>query len=116
MGEERVKMLREINMKDEYSDDFDKKRKQAVEMSYYKYGPARANYGRGLVSAIDSLKLRLQKYEETGNREYLCDVANFAMFEYMFPQHPNSHYRQTDSCESPGVVGCPVLEAEKYGK
>lgn len=31
----------------EYSEQFDKERKHRVEVSYYKYGPARQNFGGG---------------------------------------------------------------------
>lgn len=73
-------------MKTEYSTVFDEKRKGLVEQSYYKYGPARMNFATGNVDAIESLKMNLAKFEETGNLEYLCDVANYAMFRFMFPQ------------------------------
>ena len=72
--------------KNEYSEAFDEKRKGLVEQSYYKYGPARMNFATGNVDAIGSLRKCLAKFEETGNLEYLCDVANYAMFRFMFPQ------------------------------
>lgn len=62
-------------MKTEYSETFDEKRKGLIEQSYYKYGPARMNFSTGNVDAIESLKMNLSKFEETGNLEYLCDVA-----------------------------------------
>jgi hypothetical protein len=45
-----------------------------------------------------------QKYKETGNTEFLADVANFAMIEFMFPQHEKKNYKPTDSgaCETAG--------------
>ena len=73
-------------MKTEYSKAFDEKRNGLIEQSYYKYGPARMNFSTGNVDAIESLKMNLAKFEETGNLEYLCDVANYAMFRFMFPQ------------------------------
>ena len=78
MGAETEKA--EVNnalMKTEYSTVFDEKRKGLVEQSYYKYGPARMNFATGNVDAIESLKMNLAKFEETGNLEYLCDVANY---------------------------------------
>lgn len=51
---------------------------------------------------VQNLQVRLDKYRETGNTEWLMDVANCAMIEFMFPQHPEAHYRATDSSESPG--------------
>jgi len=95
----------------EYSDRFDELRKNRMAMSFYKYGPIKENYGNKYVKAVASLEKRLQMYKETGNTEYLVDVANFAMIEFMYPQHENAHFEATDSDKSPGVVGMPVNEA-----
>lgn len=70
-------------------------------VSFYKYGLVAKAYPKR-VDAIESLIKRLDKYEETGNTEFLMDAANFAMIEFMHPSHPNAHYRPTDSTESPG--------------
>lgn len=56
----------------------------------------------------------MKKYKETGNAEYLCDSANYLMFEYMFLQHPKAHFRATDSSESAGIVGMSVNEMERF--
>ena len=102
-----------IDMSKEYSDEFDKLRKNRVELSFYKYGPARKNFGTGNVQAIPTMELCVKKYQETGNREYLLDAANYLMFEFMFSQHPKSHFRATDSSESAGIVGMSVNEMER---
>ena len=94
----------------EYSDHFDKLRQNRVALSYYKYGTASDNFGKGLVNALDSMDLCLKKYKVTGNTEYLCDAANYLMFEFMYPQKPGAYFRATDSSESAGVAGTPVNE------
>ena len=94
-------------LKQEYSEEFDKLRKSRVEVSYYKYGKARDNFGAGRVDAIGSLELCLDKFKKTGNTEYLLDVANYAMFRYMYPM-PNEFFKATDSSESAGTVGTPI--------
>lgn len=111
---ERKMTFDEFNLSQEYSEEFDRLRKNRVEQSFYKYGPARKNYRTGYVKAIPSMERCLVKYNETGNREYLVDAANYLMFEYMFPQHPKAHFRQTPSEESAGIVGISVAEMEKY--
>lgn len=93
----------------EYSVEFDEKRKNAILVSYHKYGPSKENFKKGMVDAIGSLKKNLKKFEETGNTEYLVDVANYAMFRYMYPQD-NESYRPTDSNESAGVDGITINE------
>lgn len=96
-----------MNINNEYSTEFDKLRKSRVEVSYYKYGAARNNFGSGRVDAIGSLELCLDKFKKTGNTEYLLDVANYAMFRYMFPL-PGEYFKTTDSNESAGTVGTPI--------
>lgn len=96
-----------MNINNEYSTEFDKLRKSRVEVSYYKYGAARDNFGSGRVDAIGSLELCLDKFKKTGNTEYLLDVANYAMFRYMFPL-PGEYFKTTDSSESAGTVGTPI--------
>lgn len=77
-----------------------------MSVSFHKYGPVAEAYP-GKVNAVDSLVKRLDRYRETGNTEWLMDVANFAMIEFMHPAHPKAHYRATDSRESPGRVWQP---------
>lgn len=110
----RRKKMNELDMSKEYSTRFDELRRNRVEVSYYKYGSAYRNFGRGNVQAIPTLEKCLQKYKETGNGDYLCDIANYAMFEFMYPQHPKAHFRATDSSESAGIVGMSVNEMERF--
>ena len=91
----------------EYSEEFDRARKSRVHASYYKYGPARKNFGEGRVDAIGSLELCLEKFKKTHNTEYLLDVANYAMFRYMYPM-PGEFFKATDSDGSAGTVGTPI--------
>ena len=105
--------MNEALMKTEYSKAFDEKRKGLIEQSYYKYGPARMNFSTGNVDAIESLKMCLAKFEGTGNLEYLCDVANYAMFRFMFPQQ-GEYFKHTDSDESAGLFGMSVNEMERF--
>lgn len=95
-------------MPKEYSDRFDELRQNRVEVSFYKYGSVADNFGMKLCNALESHDLCIKKYLETGNTEYLCDAANYLMFEFMYPRHPNAHFRATDSSESAGVSGTPV--------
>lgn len=106
--------MAKYNPKEEYSEKFDELRKNRVETSFFKYGPAKKNFGDGYVQTIPTLERCLEKYKATGNTEYLCDLANYAMFEFMYPQHPKGHFRATDSNESAGVVGMSVGEIERF--
>ncbi len=100
----------------EYSNKFDDIRKNMMVVSYYKYGPLFENYKKEMtIDAIGSLKKRLDKYEETGNTEFLADIANFAMIEFMCPQHAKAHYKPTDdgACE---IDGFGINEIKNFGK
>lgn len=101
-------------LKTEYSERFDDIRKRAMATSYYKYGPARANYVNGNINAIESMQKCVEKYRETGNTEYLCDAANYLMLEFMYPQHKKAHFTSTTKeKESAGIVGISVREMEE---
>ena len=85
----------------EYSERFWELMVNRMGMSYYKYGPL-VDAFPDKVNALHSLLDRIRKYEQTGNTEWLVDVANFAMIEFMRPKHPEAHFEATDSNASPG--------------
>lgn len=97
----------------EYSDRFDELRQNRVNVSFYKYGSAADNFGMKLVNALESHDLCIKKYLETGNTEYLCDAANYLMFEFMYPQKEGAYFKSTDSSESAGISGVSVNELNK---
>lgn len=101
-------MIKSEILKNEYSEKFDELRKCAVEVSFHKYGPAKKNFHEGRVDAIASLKKKLSAYERTWNTEYLVDVANYAMFEFMYPLNPNAHYSAKDGDIKTLPVGTPI--------
>lgn len=100
-------------LRSEYSEWFDELCKDAMLMSFHKYGKVANNYATGNVDAIKTLEGRLAKYKETGNISWLIDVANMAMIEFMYPQHINKHYRGTESHESPGLHGLTEKDIER---
>lgn len=102
-------------LKTEYSEKFDEIRKNMMATSYYKFGGVEQNYKTvGGLNAIESLKAKLQEYEDTGNTEFLADVANFAMIEFMYPQKEGARYNPTDGYNlgKRTTVGISVKEME----
>lgn len=91
----------------EYCEQFDKLRKNRVEVAYYKYGPARENFGSGRVDALATAELCLEAFKKDKNLEHLADAANYLMFRYMFPMD-GEHFTATDSSGSVGTVGTPI--------
>ena len=101
-------MNSDFNIQSEYSEEVDKMRKHRVEVSFYKYGPARVNFGDKLVNTLKTHEACIEKYNETGNKEYLLDAMNYLMFEYMYPQKKGAYFKATDSSDSAGLVGVSV--------
>lgn len=98
----------------EYSSRFDEIRKNMMVVSYYKYGAMKDNYNKHkCMDAIGNLEKRLQKYKETGNTEFLADVANFAMIEFMYPSIDGAKYTPTDS-GSCDIIGFSVNEIKDW--
>ena len=85
----------------EFSQEFVQGMADRMMTSYSKYGKVEDAYPHR-VNAIESLRKRLDKYEQTGNTEWLMDIGNFAMIEFMKPGHKDAHFKPTDSRESPG--------------
>lgn len=99
-------MLSDI-LKREYSTKFDKERQHRIEVSHYKYGPARDNFASGRVDAIATAELCLEAFKKDKNTEHLIDAANYLMFRFMYP-YPGEHFTPTDSSGSVGTVGTPI--------
>ena len=96
----------------EYSDEFDKLRKNRVRTSFYKYGPARENFGGGRVDALKTAEICIEAFKKDRNTEHLIDAANYLMFRFMYPYDGKS-FRATDDNGSVGTVGVPInLERE----
>lgn len=115
MKETRNKIKFEISIKipiTEYlSQSFIQRMINAMITAHYKYHSTpkerlsylHKNKQHNQINALKYLQVHMDKYLETGNTEWLVDVANCAMIEYMFPSHPNAHFRPTSSEESPGI-------------
>ena len=94
-----------MGLENEYSIEFDKLRKNRVEVSYFKYGPARKNFGEGRVDALATAELCIEAFKKDHNSEHLVDAANYLMFRYIYPM-PGEYFKGTDS--SVGTVGTPI--------
>lgn len=101
MGKTKFEGLPKSVPETEFSEDFIQGMADRMAVSYFKYGAAPEAYPNK-VNAIESLRKRLAKYESTKNLEWLIDVANFAMIEFMYPSLNKAYYKPTDSDKSPG--------------
>jgi hypothetical protein len=96
----------------EFSPAFVQGMADRMAVSYCKYGAVK---DAGKVDKIASLRARLERYERDGNTEWLMDVANFAMIEFMHPRHPEAHFEATDSKASPGRKWDDEINASPRG-
>lgn len=87
----------------EYSTLFIQGMLDRMGMSHIKYGKIIDAYP-DKVNALDSMMLRVKRYQQTGNREFLIDAANFLMIEFIIPSIKDHYFKATDSKESPGRV------------
>lgn len=85
----------------EFSERFADKMRRRMIVSYHKYGAVAAGFPEKM-DALESLRLRLAMYADTGNAEWLVDVANFAMIAYMHPADRRARFQGTDADASPG--------------
>lgn len=97
----------------EYNEEFDRLRRNRVQVSYHKYGPACKNFGEGRVDAYLTALRCLDAFERDHNLEHLLDAANYLMFRFSFPL-PGDYFKATDNEGSVGTVGTPI-NMEKGG-
>lgn len=97
----------------DYSTKFDELRKNRVEISSFKYGPARKNFGEGRVDALKTAELCLEAFKKDHNTEHLVDAANYLMFRFMYPL-PGESFQGTDSHKSVGTVGTPINMEKEF--
>jgi len=83
----------------EFSREFMQAMINRLAVGYHRYGSVRDTAGK--IDRVKSMDQRLGKYLETGNTEFLIDVANFAMIEFLTPSVPHAGWDATG--ESPGV-------------
>ena len=91
----------------DYSEEFDRLRRNRVAVSYYKYGPASKNFGEGRVDALATAERCLDAFKRDHNTEHLVDAANYLMFRWMYPM-PGEYFQSTDDSASVGTVGTPI--------
>lgn len=99
----------------EYNEEFDRLRRNRVNVSYHKYGPAAKNFGEGRVDTYRTALLCLDAFERDHNLEHLLDAANYLMYRFSFPL-PGDYFKATDSSGSVGTVGTPInMERGDFG-
>lgn len=100
----RELMVEKINLdelrKSEWSEEFENLQRNRLQMGAFRYGKM-AKTQEELAKKqpylrVDSIRKRLDLYEKTGNKEYLVDISNLSMLEFVECHHPNAHFESID--------------------
>lgn len=84
--------------KTEWSPKFETLMRNRLVMGAIRYGRLKSK-NKAQYERISSMIRRLELYAQTGNDEYLVDVANMALLEFEEGTHPNKHFSSIDDGE-----------------
>lgn len=88
----------------EWSSEFEEYMRSLLVIGAIRYGrmgdPFKAKY-----DYPEAMVNRVKLYQKTGNLEWLVDVANFAMLEFVDGDHPRRHVRTVEIGEEGTGVG-----------
>jgi len=92
----------------EFSQKFFQGMVNRMGVSFAKYGAVKDGYPFN-VNAPESLLLRIQKYTDSANTEFLMDVANFCMIEFMYPSLVKTHYNPIEDLSDAGRAAVSTI-------
>ena len=81
-------------LRTEWCKEFIKHMRDKMLIGAFRYGRVRETAKTR--DYVHGMRQRIKLYVETGNTEFLVDVANFAMVEFMISDHPKKHFKDTD--------------------
>ena len=82
----------------EWSVDFETLMRNRLIMGALRYGRIGAK-NKPKYDRVSSMIKRLTKFQESGNKEFLVDVANLCLLEFVECNHPNQHFNSIDDGE-----------------
>lgn len=85
-------------VKSEWSNEFEKFMRNRLILGAIRYGRIGAK-NKTKYDRVSSMQKRLQKFKESGNKEFLVDVANLCLLEFVECNHPNEHFSPIDDGE-----------------
>lgn len=83
----------------EWSPEFEQLMRNRLIFGAIRYGPMGHGgipRGKPTYDRCESIRQRLTRYEQTGNAEWLVDIANMALLMYEERYHPNFHFHSVD--------------------
>ena len=82
----------------EWSPEFEQLMRNRLIMGALRYGLLH-DKNKPTYDRMASIKKRADKYAETGNLEFLVDMANLCLLEFEEGQHPKKHFHAIDDGE-----------------
>jgi len=82
----------------EWSPKFEKLMRRRLIMGSLRYGKINGK-GKPQYDYVDAIIRRAELYRETGNQEYLVDVANCCLVEFEQEGHINAHFSAVDDTD-----------------
>jgi len=83
----------------EWSPEFEQLMRNRLIMGALRYGLLNDISNKPSYDRMASIKKRADKYAETGNLEFLVDMANLCLLEFEEGQHPKKHFHAIDDGE-----------------
>ena len=80
----------------EWNPTFDTLARGKMVLAAFRYGLLRNN---NVFDFIESMKRKIERYEQTHNLELMVDVRNYAMLEFTKPKYADSYYHNEDDTE-----------------
>lgn len=82
----------------EWNKEFEQLMRNRLVMGALRYGKI-YQQNKPKYNRTDSMVSRINKYVESGNKEYLVDVANLCLLEFTECYHPKAHFNSIDDGE-----------------
>ena len=97
----------EVLRKTEWSPRFEQLMRNRLIFGAYRYGRmghGKTPAGKPHYDRCESIRKRLQFFEDTGNAEWLVDIANMALLMFEEKQHKNFHFDSIDDGYHDNVI------------
>lgn len=80
----------------EWSPEFEQLQRNRLVLGCFRHGLL-AEPGKPQFDRVKAIVDRAESYQRSGNTEWLVDIANLALLEFVEGTHPNKHFRALDT-------------------
>lgn len=81
----------------EWSSEFERLMRNRMLMGALRYGRMSIKkLKKTRWDLLGAVRIKIMQYEETGNTEYLVDIANYCLIAFECDDHPSKHFNALD--------------------